>query len=108
MFHQIVSEALNGVPGKSPVERRIETMVHNRLSDPASKHGILEWLNYSATPFLLNYCGVPRYDNALYRAMDILRARQDALEAKVYELVVRPLTLTWTAEGNSLRESCSP
>jgi hypothetical protein len=91
-LHQIVIEALNGVPGKSIVERWIETMVLNRLSDPASKHGILEWLNHSATPFLLSYGGVPRYDNALYRAMDMLRVRQDALEAKVYERVVRPLT----------------
>jgi transposase len=91
-LHQIVIEALNGVPGKAQVERWVETMVINRLSDPASKHGILEWLNHSATPSLLGFGDVPRYDNALYRAMDLLRARQDTLEARVYERLVGPLT----------------
>ena len=53
-LHQIVIEALNGVLGKLSVKRWFETIIHNRLSDPASKHGILEWLNHSATPFLLS------------------------------------------------------
>ena len=91
-LHQIVIETLNGVPRKAQVERWIETMVINRLCDPSSKHGILEWLESSATPSLLGFGDLPRYDNALYRAMDTLRARQDTLEAKVYERVVRPLT----------------
>ena len=91
-LHQIVIETLNGVPRKAQVERWIETMVVNRLCDPASKYGILEWLKHSATPSLLGFGDVPRYDNALYRAMDTLRTRQDILEAKIYERVVRPLT----------------
>lgn len=91
-LHQIVIEALNGVPGKSQVERWVEAMVVNRLCDPASKRGILEWLTHSSTPFLLGFGDVPRYDNALYRAMDLLRAHQDSLEAKIYERVVRSLT----------------
>ena len=91
-LHQVIIEPLKGVPGKAQVERWIETMVLNRLSDPASNRGILEWLNHSAPPFLLIYGGVLRNDNALYRAMDILRVRQDALGAEVYDRVVRPLT----------------
>jgi transposase len=91
-LHQIVLESLNGVPGKARVERALETMVVNRLCDPTSKYGLQEWLNGSATPFLLGYGDTPRYDNTFYRAMDRLFLRKDDLEQRIYRGVVRPLT----------------
>lgn len=93
-LHQIVLEALSGIPGKAVHERAIETMVVNRLCDPASKYGVLRWfLNHSGMGFLLGG-RLPHHENALYRAMDVLRARHETVERKVWEKIVRPLTAT--------------
>ncbi len=91
-LHQIVLETLNGVPGKARCGRWIETLVVNRLADPTSKYGILHWLEDSATPFLLGFGVMKRHENAMYRAMDRLWVRQEALERRVWERVVRPLS----------------
>ena len=92
-LHRITLEALGGIPHKGHQGHLIEIMVLNRLADPMSKWGLLtEWLEDSAAPFLV---GLPLHtlnDNQFYRAMDRLWSRQDALERKVWEEVVRPLT----------------
>jgi hypothetical protein len=43
-FSSIISESLSRVPNKSFVAKIIEAMVVNRLEDPCSKLGLLEWL----------------------------------------------------------------
>ena len=91
-LHRLTLEALNGIPGKARVERAIETMVLNRLADPTSKYGLVAWLNESVTPFLLGYGDTPRYDNTFYRAMDRLYLRQDALEQRIYQGIVKSLS----------------
>lgn len=92
-LHRVTLEALGGTPHKGHHGHLIEIMVLNRLADPMSKWGLLtEWLEESAAPFLV---GLPLHrlnDNQFYRAMDRLWSRQDALERKVWEEVVRPLT----------------
>ncbi len=91
-LHTIVVESLSNLPGKARQARWIETMVVNRLAEPTSKYGLLDWLELSATPFLLELGNGKRHENLFYRAMDRLISRQDALERRVYERVVRPLT----------------
>jgi transposase len=91
-LHRIVLDALNGIPGKGRVVQFIEAVVLNRLDDPTSKYGLLEWLPTSATPFLVGFAGRPLHENLFYRSMDALWRRKDRLEARVYEQVVRPLT----------------
>jgi hypothetical protein len=91
-LHTIVLECLDGTPHKARTAQLLETMVLNRLCDPTSKFGIREWLKVSATPMLLGYSGKPLHDNLLYRAMDVLWSRKDALERRVFERVVRPTT----------------
>ena len=88
----IVIECLNGVVGKARIAQLLETMVINRLCDPTSRFGILDWLNVSATPMLLGYAGRRLHDNHLYRAMDALWSRKDLLERRLFERVVRPTT----------------
>ena len=88
----LVLESLSGTPNKARTAQLIETMVLNRLCDPTSKLGILEWLRVSATPMLLGYAGRPLHDNLLYRAMDGLWSRKDSLEQKLFERVVKPST----------------
>ncbi|MGI0131966.1 MAG: IS1634 family transposase [Thermoplasmata archaeon] len=90
--HQAVLEALDGTPRKGRIARLIETMVLNRLDDPTSKLGVIEWLKGSATPFLLGLRTENLHDNLLYRAMDHLWSHRDALEKRLYERVVRPTT----------------
>jgi transposase len=89
-LHTIVLECLNGLPRKARTAQLLETMVLNRLSDPTSKLGILDWLDTSSTPMLLGYAGRALHDNLLYRAMDALWARRDTLERKLFERVVQP------------------
>ena len=88
----LVIECLNGMSGKARTAQLIETMVVNRLCDPTSKLGILDWLKISATPMLLGYAGRSLHDNHLYRAMDALWSRKDLLERRLFERVVRPTT----------------
>lgn len=49
-LHTVVIEALGDVPGKGRLAKWIETMVINRLAEPTSKYGLLDWLKLSATP----------------------------------------------------------
>ena len=91
-LHEVVIEALGGVPRKARVAQLVETMVLNRLDDPTSKYGLLEWLKDSATPFLLGYRLDGIHDNLFYRTMDRLWARKDTLERRIYERVVKPNT----------------
>ena len=91
-LQQIVLETLAGIPGKGRVARWIETMVLNRLAEPTSKYGLLRWLDLSATPWLLDFGRSALHENLFYRAMDRLASRQDALERRIYQRVVRPLT----------------
>lgn len=91
-LHHIVLETLAGVPAKGRVARWVETMVLNRLAEPTSKYGLLRWLDLSATPWLLDFGRSPLHENLLYRAMDRLAFRQDALERRIYQRIVRPLT----------------
>jgi transposase len=89
---RILSETLQGVPGKGRVARWIETMVVNRLADPTSKYGLLDWMTTSATPLLLGFSAEGLHENLFYRAMDRLGARQDSLERLLYQRVVRTTT----------------
>ena len=91
-LHTVVIEALGDVPGKGKLAKWIETMVINRLAEPTSKYGLLDWLKLSATPYLLEFGNAPLHENLFYRAMDRLLRRQDVLERLVYEQVVSPLT----------------
>jgi transposase len=91
-LHQILLESLDGVPRKGRIAQLLETMVLNRLDDPTSKYGLLEWLKGSATPFLLGFRAEAVHDNHFYRAMDRLWSRKDALERRLYTRVVRPTT----------------
>ena len=91
-LHEVIIEALGGVPRKARWAQLIETMVLNRLDDPTSKYGLLEWLKDSATPFLLGYRTDRLHDNLFYRAMDRLWSRKDTLERRIYARVVRPTT----------------
>ncbi|MGI0130412.1 MAG: IS1634 family transposase, partial [Thermoplasmata archaeon] len=90
--HHAVLEALNGVPGKARVARLVELMVLNRLDDPTSKLGLLDWMPGSAAPFLVGLSAPDCYENLFYRAMDRLWSHRDALEQRLYERVVRPTT----------------
>ena len=91
-LHTVVIEALGDVPGKGKLAKWIETMVINRLAEPTSKYGLLDWLKLSATPYLLEFGNAPLHENLFYRAMDRLLRRQDVLERLVYEQVVSPIT----------------
>ncbi len=92
-LHRITSDALRGVPHRVRVARLIEIMVLNRLAQPMSKWGILtDWLEDSATPFLVGPPLASLNNNTFYRALDHLWTHQDALEVKVWREVVRPLT----------------
>lgn len=91
-LHTVVIEALGDVPGKGKLAKWIETMVINRLAEPTSKYGLLDWLKLSATPYLLEFGNAPLHENLFYRAMDRLLRRQDVLERLVYEHVVSPIT----------------
>jgi transposase len=87
-----VLEALAGVPAKARVARLVELMVLNRLDDPTSKLGLLDWMANSAAPFLVGLSPSQCHDNLFYRAMDRLWQRRDSLERRLYERVVRPTT----------------
>lgn len=89
-IHQAVFQALDGTPRKGRVAQLVEVTVLNRLDDPTSKYGLLEWLKGSATPFLVGLRLETLHDNLSYRAMDQLRSHRDALEKQIYERVVRP------------------
>jgi transposase len=91
-LHTVVIEALGDVPGKGKLAKWVETMVINRLAEPTSKYGLLDWLKLSATPYLLEFGNASLHENLFYRAMDRLLRRQDTLERLVYEQVVSPLT----------------
>ncbi len=93
-LHQITLEALNGIPHKGRCEKLIELMVLNRLADPRSKWDLLtNWLPTSSAPFFVGLAPTQLHDNLLYRALDRLWARQDALESRIYRQLVRPLSL---------------
>lgn len=91
-LHRLVLEALGRSPAKLRVAQLIEAMVLNRLDDPTSKYGLLEWLPTSAAPFLIGFRTTGLHENALYRAMDRLGRAQTSLERLVYERVVQPTT----------------
>lgn len=90
--HHAVMEALAGVPAKARVARLIELMVLNRMDDPTSKLGLLDWMPDSAAPFLVGLSASSCHNNLFYRAMDRLWLRRDSLERRLYERVVRPTT----------------
>ncbi len=89
-LHRIVLEALGAVPNKLRVAQQLETIVLNRLDDPTSKYGLLDWLTTSATLPLLGAARARWHDNHFYRAMDRLWQRKEFLERRIYESVVRP------------------
>lgn len=91
-IHHAVLEALAGVPAKARVARLVELMVLNRLDDPTSKFGLLDWMADSAAPFLVGLPISGVHENLFYRAMDRLWSRRDSLEKRLYERVVRPAT----------------
>lgn len=91
-IHHAMLEALAGVPAKARVARLIELMVLNRLDDPTSKLGLLDWMAGSAAPFLVGLSVQQCHDNLFYRAMDRLWLRRDSLEQRLYARVVRPTT----------------
>ena len=93
-LHTAVIEALNGTPAKGRVAHLLELMVLNRLDDPTSKLGLLDWMPGSAAPFLTGIPPARVYDNQFYRAMDALWACRDTLEQRIYQRTVRPASHT--------------
>lgn len=94
-FASVISESLSLVPNKSFVARLIETMVVNRLEDPRSKLGLLEWLeNDTSLQFLIDLPapGLELNENQFYRAMDVLWEKRDLIEKKIYEQIVKPMS----------------
>jgi transposase len=102
-FRAIVYGALSKVRNRSLVSKLIEVMIVNRLDDPCSKLGLLEWLPLTSLPFVLDLpCSLDEEENdaavvglnenSFYRAMDILWERRDAIEKRVYKSIVRPLS----------------
>ena len=70
-----------GVKLPAWVEGAIFGMVANRALDPCSKHALPDWLEASVAA-----AGVPAdtYDEALYRAMDLLLGAEDELQRAVF------------------------
>jgi len=71
----------NGVNLPAWVEGAIFGMVANRALDPCSKHALPKWLDTSAA-----VAGVPvdTYDEALYRAMDLLLGAEEELQRAAF------------------------
>lgn len=94
-FSSILSESLSHVPNKSFVAKLIEAMVVNRLEDPCSKLGLLEWLEKDTSlQFLIDLPppGVELNENHFYRAMDVLWEKRDMIEKKIYDAIVKPMS----------------
>ena len=68
----------------------LRAMVFNRLCDPASKLGVLRWLQTVALPLDFGFEGGPPQHQHLLRAMDVLDEHSDALGARLATLM-RPL-----------------
>jgi hypothetical protein len=70
-----------GVMDPAWVEGAVFGMVANRALDPCSKHALPAWLQRSVAA-----AGVPHdtYDEALYRAMDLLLGAQDEIQKSVF------------------------
>ncbi len=71
----------HGVKLPAWVEGAVFGMVANRALDPCSKHALPEWLESSVAA-----SGVPgdTYDEALYRAMDLLLGAEDELQRAAF------------------------
>lgn len=100
-FGAMVYGALSRVRNRSLVSKLIEVMVLNRIDDPCSKLRLLdEWLPLTSLPFVLDLpysldderVAVGLNENSFYRAMDLLWERRDAIEKRVYEKIVKPLS----------------
>ena len=92
-FSSIISESLSRVPNKSFVAKLIQAMVVNRLEDPHSKLGLLEWLEKDTSlQFLIDLPppGTELNETQFYRAMDEAVKRRDIIEKKIYERIVKP------------------
>lgn len=92
------------------VEQLLRVMVFNRLCNPASKLGVLRWLETAAFPEKTSHIT----HQHLLRAMDVLVQKQEQIEAVLAEQI-RPLLdeslsvvfydlTTVTAEGDSEQE----
>src|SRR5208283_2965219 len=91
-LHQLVIESLDRVPRKGQVAALLEAIVLNRLDDPTSKYGLLDWLPTTAVPFLLGVNPERLHDNLFYRAMDAFWQRKDRFERKLFDRVVQPMS----------------
>jgi hypothetical protein len=69
------------------VEAMLRVMVLNRLCDPESKLGVLRWIQTARVPGVRTESVTHQ---RLLRAMDVLEARKEAIEAAV-SFLVRPL-----------------
>ena len=68
----------------------LRTMVFNRLCDPASKLGVLRWLETVALPKGFGFEAAPPEHHHLLRAMDVLDDHADAIADRL-ALLMRPL-----------------
>jgi hypothetical protein len=68
----------------------LRTMVFNRLCDPASKLGVLRWLETVALPKGFGFDAAPPEHHQLLRAMDVLDEHSDAIAERL-ALLMRPL-----------------
>lgn len=68
----------------------LRTMVFNRLCDPASKLGVLRWLETVALPKGFGFEGAAPEHHHLLRAMDVLDDHADAIADRL-ALLMRPL-----------------
>ncbi|EQD73619.1 transposase IS4 family protein, partial [mine drainage metagenome] len=101
-------ESFAGVKDKPFRTQLVEVMVANRLDDPRSKLSLWEdWYPTTSLPFLLNLPTEGWDEDDLYETLDVLWARKDRIERKLWEtwtrtrgkgvpVVMKDLTSTYT------------
>lgn len=85
---EAIRRALRSSRRQFDAEALIRAMVFNRLSDPTSKQGVLQWLQESA--YLPDFDSSGLHHEQLLRAMDALEDNREAVERAVAKQL-RPL-----------------
>ncbi|MGI0128797.1 MAG: IS1634 family transposase [Thermoplasmata archaeon] len=115
-FRRILLDCFAGIPNKLFRAKLVETMAANRLDDPRSNLALAEsWYGRTSLPFLLNLPAGTFDEDDLYETLDVLGARQEKIERRLYEawtrtrskglpVVMKDLTSTYT-EGEGADRS---
>jgi transposase len=88
----IIYSELSHTKGRSMIAKLIETMVINRIDDPCSKLGMVEWLPNTSLPFILGIDTNKLNENWFYRSMDALWERRDRIEQELFKKVIKKYT----------------